>query len=265
MQKRRFSNNRTLDIVVEGETSPQVARMTTDFGVFDASSSSLNEHLLPHLTMSDAADSDIAVKPRRSLTVDTVTPGSTDRRSNMKLRSRSLEHNKTKYFEGVDEESDEDVDEDTQQPHRPSVLLPIWSRKALETVRGDETKTSLMVNRAMYRAHRELRLAVMDCSKRFEENRRRRELEANTHDQGQGRYPGAGIGLVMRRGCVNIPGLDATAAQETDDVELEKDIAEQGALKKSAERDALHHASVRSGRAHTRMKTVSDMTGMLGL
>jgi Ca2+-binding EF-hand superfamily protein len=252
---------RPLDIVIEGETSPQISRMTTDFGVFDTASSALNDHLMPHLTLGDAADSDVAIMPRRGLTVDTAAPGSTDMRSYMKLRSRSLEHNKTKYFEGVDEDAEDDDDE---LPQRPSVLLPPWSKKAIETVRGDETKTSLMVNRAMYRAHRELRLAVMECSKRFEENRRRRELEAKVQDLGQGQHPGPAIGLVMRRGYRNANGLDGSTWQESDDVELEQRIAENDALKKSAERDALLHASVRSGRPRTRTKTVSDMTGMFG-
>lgn len=258
VDKRRPS--RPLGIVIEGETSPQISRMTTEFGVFDTSSSGLHDHLMPHLSLGDTADYDVAIKPRRSLTVDTAAPGS-DMRSYMKLRSRSLEHNKTTHFEGVDEDTEDESDE---LPQRPSVLLQPWSKKAIDSVRDDETKTSLKVNRAMYRAHRELRLAVMECSKRFEENRRRRELEANLQDLGRVQHPGPAIGLVMRRGYKNAKGLDGTTGQETDVVELEKHIAEQDALKKSAESEALLHASVRAGRPRTRKKTVSDMTGMFG-
>ena len=140
----------------------------------------------------------------------------------------------------------EDPDEVVEANIRPSLLLPGWSKRTIDTVMEDESKTPLMVNRAIYRAHREMRLAVMDASKRFEENQRRRELEKKLQEQGKGDQvvPGPEIALVMRRG---------TMALKPDDSELQR-IAEQ---------EALDTASSRAGRPRrNRKKTSSDITGM---
>merc|ERR1711862_369397 len=46
----------------------------------------------------------------------------------------------------------------------------------LEKVLNDDTKSPLVVNRCLYRAHRNLRLAVLEASKRFEEMQRNRMI-----------------------------------------------------------------------------------------
>lgn len=246
VDKRRVSTKK-LDIVREGEASPQVRRTVADFERFE-----LQESSIPFLSLGDTTDpfGDIAVKPKRSMTEDEQE--SPDRRTYFRLRSRSLEHNKTSFFDNI-----EDPDEVIEANIRPSLLLPGWSKRTIDTVMEDESKTPLMVNRAIYRAHREMRLAVMDASKRFEENQRRRELEKKLQEQGKGDQvvPGPEIALVMRRG---------TMALKPDDSELQR-IAEQeaSALRKSAEQEILDTASSRAGRPRrNRKKTSSDITGM---
>jgi hypothetical protein len=79
------------------------------------------------------------------------------------------------------------------------------SRNHKGSLAKDESKTNLVVNRALYRAHRQMRLAVLDASKRFEEQQARHaeEVILAAHEEsedvdGTGRMIQAG--LVMRRG-----------------------------------------------------------------
>jgi Ca2+-binding EF-hand superfamily protein len=109
----------------------------------------------------------------------------------------------------------------------------------------DDSKTPIEVNRAVYRAHREMRMAVLEASKRFEEERARREHERKL---AMGIPNGSTLhrraSLVMRRG---------SAA----DLSLTREDKEQQGL--------LDSASQRSGRPprRKRHRTVSDMTGMM--
>lgn len=250
MESRRISV-RTLDVVREGEASPRVGRTIADFERFEVSTSGQNDSTIPFLTLGDSAEG-VAIKSRRSPTQDTQT----DRPNMQKLRSRSLEHNKGKYFEGVDEDREE-AGENPGSLARPGFSVPHWNKHVIHTVIEDETKTPLMVNRAIYRSRRELRLSVMECSKRFEENQRRRQMEMKLQEGSENQF-GPGIALVMRRGSTNPYKAEHGKEQLEDPV-----IADQESLKKSIEEEAFNNASTRAGRPRrNRNKTVSDMTGM---
>lgn len=121
--------------------------------------------------------------------------------------------------------------------------------------RAMEANTVLSVNRQLYRAHRQLRLSVLEASKRFEEQQAeharevilaQREAEGKT-DQGLGMIQ---AGLVMRHGQKR--QVSSQAIREL----LQQTQSQQQALVEKANR--------RGGRGRrSRKKTISDMSGML--
>ena len=80
-----------------------------------------------------------------------------------------------------------------------AILMPehLHNKPEVDTIIKDKTKTPLVVNRELYRAHRQMRLAVLEASKRFEEQRAAMEIErlkaANPR-------PVPSAGLTMRHG-----------------------------------------------------------------
>lgn len=127
--------------------------------------------------------------------------------------------------------------------------------KAVDAVVKDESKSALSVNRQLYRAHRQLRLSVLEASKRFEEQQAeharevilaQQEAEGKT-DQGLGMIQ---AGLVMRHGQKK--QVSSQAIREL----LQQTQSQQQALVEKANR--------RGGRGRrSRKKTISDMSGML--
>lgn len=112
----------------------------------------------------------------------------------------------------------------------------------------DKTKTPLVVNRALYRAHREFRHSITEASKRFEDEQMRRAketLRAQAIASGQtGR-----ASLVMSRG----QGMS--------------DESIKGFLKTTLEerQKKMDKANRRGGRGRPdRKKIISDMSGMMG-
>eukprot|EP00551_Chaetoceros_affinis_P004182 CAMPEP_0203683498 /NCGR_PEP_ID=MMETSP0090-20130426/47553_1 /ASSEMBLY_ACC=CAM_ASM_001088 /TAXON_ID=426623 /ORGANISM="Chaetoceros affinis, Strain CCMP159" /LENGTH=968 /DNA_ID=CAMNT_0050552645 /DNA_START=1683 /DNA_END=4589 /DNA_ORIENTATION=- len=127
--------------------------------------------------------------------------------------------------------------------------------KEIEEVIHDETLTPLVVNRQLYRAHRKMRLAVLEASKRFEDQQMERakaELQAQQQrkDESSSRF---GAGLVMRRGHkkeVSSETIRSLMMQR----EKEHETVINDAARKSG----------RTGRGRrARKKTVSDMSGMM--
>lgn len=117
----------------------------------------------------------------------------------------------------------------------------------------DRNQTPLVVNRALYRAHREFRLAVTEACKRFEDEQVRRAketLRAREEDaSGNGVNGRHKAGLVMRHG-------QALSEQSIKDF-LKKSMEEQQRKVDAANR--------RGGRGRrSRKKTLSDMSGMMG-
>merc|ERR1712071_439593 len=126
---------------------------------------------------------------------------------------------------------------------------------SIEILIHDESKTPLVVNRNLYRAHRQMRQAVLDASKRLEEAQMRRlvrEEEKSLLNVGASAMSSLqSAGLVMRRGQ-----RERMSTEEVRKI-LNARISQQQAQMAKANKQA--------GRGRRRRKkTVSDMTGMLG-
>lgn len=136
-------------------------------------------------------------------------------------------------------------------------LLSVNARRAvalpeIDSAFNDESRSALQVNRQLYRAHRQMRLAVTEASKRFEEQQTRHArnvLLAQEAEKETG--PTRIAGLVMRR--VENKTVSSEAVKKL----LEENRREQQSL--------MEVASKRGGRGRrTRKKTISDMSGMMG-
>ena len=157
------------------------------------------------------------------------TPKSPDLSSSRKSRSKSF-----------------DGDEKSPQPPAPLfqknasrvIKLPEYESK-------DTSKTPLVVNRELYRAHRSMRLAVLEASKRLEEEQQRRAREEMRKEQARSI---GGAGLIMRHGG-----------------ELSADAIKQFVVQQQKEEQKkVQEATKRAGRRHNRNKTSSDIRGMFG-
>jgi len=108
-------------------------------------------------------------------------------------------------------------------------------------------KSALYVNRELYRAHRRMRISVLDASRRFEEKQAIRARDKLMKEQVK---EAMGAGLVMRHG---------TKLQVTSEAirkYLDEAMAKQQVL--------LEKANRRGGRGRrTRKKTISDMSAMM--
>lgn len=125
-----------------------------------------------------------------------------------------------------------------------AVNLPEHNRTSakVNNLLSDKSKTPLVVNRELYRAHRSLRLAILDASKRLEDERQRRAREEMRKEQA---WSNNGAGLIMRHGG-----------------ELSADAIKQFVVQQQKEEQRkVQEASKRSGR-HSRNKTASDIRGM---
>jgi Ca2+-binding EF-hand superfamily protein len=121
-------------------------------------------------------------------------------------------------------------EDETTETQNASSVRDIPTRSMLRPVNSelDPDLSPLASNRALYRKHREMRLAVLDASKQFDSKRK------NRSNPGQ-------AGLTMRRGSVLLP-------VELDDTHT---------------RALFASAAHRSGRRTKREKTVSDVTGLI--
>lgn len=142
-------------------------------------------------------------------------------------RSQSFEHNQKHWYS----DDDDDHPHGIRAGHHPHTYNDIHS------VMSDE-KSPLLTNRALYRRHREMRLAVLEASKQFDLLQHSRQVQAD-HQIPQR------AGLVMRRGTM--------------------EMASDFQLEESRRNDVLDDASRRAGRGrkHARKKTISDMTGLM--
>ena len=164
-----------------------------------------------------------------------------------RLRSKSVD-DKDRFQEGSDGETTPVLGL-LPADSRRAIVMPehLHNQKDVDSIIKDETKTPLVVNRQLYRAHRQMRLAVLEASKRFEEQRAAMEIErlkaANPKT-----VPSAG--LTMRHGHKKELSSESLRHimmqnQKNQNTDLEK-------------------ANRRGGRGRrSRKKTVSDMAGML--
>jgi hypothetical protein len=119
------------------------------------------------------------------------------------------------------------------------------NKSDIDRVIQDETQTPLVVNRKLYRAHREFRHAVTEACKRFEAEQIRRAKETlQARENGSAKHT---AGLVMRHG-------QALSEQSIKNF-LKKTMEEQ--------EKQVDQANRRGGRGRrSRKKTMSDMSGM---
>jgi hypothetical protein len=131
---------------------------------------------------------------------------------------------------------------------RRAVALP---EAGLTTVNYSNVST-IQINRKLYRAHRQMRLSVMEACKRFEEQQAKRARdvllaqEAETDKARKGH-----AGLVMRR-----------VENKTVSSEEIKQFLEQN---RKAQQNLMEKANRRGGRGRrSRKKTISDMSSLMG-
>jgi len=109
----------------------------------------------------------------------------------------------------------------------------------------DKPKTNLAVNSELRRAHRSMRLAVLEASKRLEQEQQRRAREEMRKEQA---LSNKRAGLIMRHG-----GELSAAA-----------IAQFVAQQQKEEQKKVQAATKRAGRRHHRTRTSSDIRLMYG-
>jgi hypothetical protein len=128
--------------------------------------------------------------------------------------------------------------------------LSVMHNEITESIH-DESKTALVVNRKLYRAHRQMRLAVLEASKRFEEQQAEHAKEVILAEREESeKHRLVQAGLVMRHGHKKQVSSKSIRSL------LERNREQQTALVEKANRS--------SGRGRrSRKKTVSDMSSML--
>jgi len=168
-------------------------------------------------------------------------------------RSKSLEGEQEQYDR--QDSPSEDFTNDFDSSLNPSKAeLGVDTRRALnlperhDGIQGELAKKSaLAVNRELYRAHRKMRISVLEASRRFEEKKVSRARDALMKEQMK---EAMGAGLVMRH------GLKLQVTSEAIRKYLDEAMAEQQVL--------LEKANRRGGRGRrTRKKTISDMSAMM--
>jgi hypothetical protein len=147
------------------------------------------------------------------------------------------------------QESDLSKEPDFQTDFGGTIALPQGNTKMSQQIVHQST---LAVSRQFYRAHRQMRVAVLEASRRFEEEQARRARDTLMAEQAkEAGIMGLGqAGLVMRHGHKVHVTTDAIREY------LEKYRAEQQELVEKATR--------RGGRGRgSRKKTISDMGAMM--
>ncbi len=192
-------------------------------------------------------DSEDKISPNLLLPGLSLRPSPYTRR-----RSRSVDDKDTK----VEEKESADLHEVADVVRDMVLPETRQQRSDIEAVLHDSSKSALVVNRQLYRAHRQMRLAVLEASKRFEEQQTahaRDIILAQREAEGSNEHGHVMIqaGLVMRHGHKKQVSSEAIRTL------LLENQAQQQALVEKANR--------RGGRGRrSRKKTISDMSGMMG-
>jgi len=126
--------------------------------------------------------------------------------------------------------------------------------KQIEDLIHDESKTPLFVNRNLYRAHRQMRLGVLEACKRFEDMQLYRLQQEHQQKQNDAtNQVVGGAGLVMKHGHTEKLSTEAI-----------RKILQERQAKQQLLLDKANKSSGRGGRRRDRRKkTVSDMSAML--
>jgi len=183
-----------------------------------------------------------------------VVNGGFKKLSYVKRRSRSVGDE----MDGEDplaEKSEKKEEPHFEKDSRRAMMLPEHDHNVTEidALVKDETKSALVVNRKLYRAHRQMRLAVLEASKRFEEQQARHARDvilAQRESEGEEDIKLYHAGLVMRH------GHKRQVSSESVKLLLKEHREKQQVL--------VEKATKRGGRGRrNRKKTCSDMSGML--
>mmetsp|Transcript_3993 Transcript_3993/g.11384 ORF Transcript_3993/g.11384 Transcript_3993/m.11384 type:complete len:1156 (+) Transcript_3993:1893-5360(+) len=175
-------------------------------------------------------------------------------------RSKSLETEPTLYTYPPQDSPQDFVEEfEPSYGHYPSgtkvekAKLGVDTRRALNLPERHDAihdelakKSALAVNRELYRAHRRMRISVLEASRRFEEKQAIRARDTLMKEQMK---EAMGAGLVMRHGTKLHVTSDAIRKY------LDQTAAEQ--------RIQIEKANRKGGRGRSRKKTISDMSAML--
>ena len=187
--------------------------------------------------------------PKASTTPDFLTvraestlPSIPKPRPYVRTRSRSYEANKT--GESMEGGSVHMFFSDS----RRAICLPEHDKEGLQGI-VQQSKTTLQQNRNLYRAHRQMRLSVLEASKQFEEKQARHAHDVLLAQEELRDMKKGSAGLVMRR-----------VENKTVSTEQVKNLLEQNHKHRLS---IMEVASRRSGRRN-RTKTISDIGGMLG-
>ena len=129
-------------------------------------------------------------------------------------------------------------------------------KKFDELVGGKDSKSALQVNRQLYRAHRQMRLAVLEASKRFEEQQAEHARDVILAQRQEADQADPTMGGMIQAGLVMRHGHKKQVSSEAIGQLLRQNRSQQQALVEKANR--------RGGRGRrSRKKTISDMSGML--
>jgi hypothetical protein len=144
----------------------------------------------------------------------------------------------------------------------------------VSAITNPSKKTPLVVNRELYRAHRLMRLAVLEASKRFEEKQIVREgldmtsSERQEHEEQsrskEAAHPKAdredmAAGLVMRRGTIE--RQNSTGAERVRELLRQREAERQAQLAAATKKSGRSAGG--AGRRSRRQKTVSDMSALM--
>ena len=136
---------------------------------------------------------------------------------------------------------------------RPSIS----NTTLVESLVKDANAPALQVNRELYRAHRRLRLSVLEASKQFEEQRVKRARRAATQANMAANQHRSRAGLVMKHGNARVVSTEEIRAMIRQQENEFQDQVNQTIKKVGREPSGRQPKRIRK-------KTVSDMSGMLG-
>lgn len=129
--------------------------------------------------------------------------------------------------------------------------------KDMDAALKNGKKSNIVVNRNLYRAHRQMRLAVLDASKRFEEQQAEhaRDVILAQREEAEGKTDPNTLGMIQA-GLVMRHGQNKQVSSEAIRSALRENKVQQQALVEKATR--------RGGRGRrSRKKTISDMSAMM--
>jgi len=239
-----FTGNGQYEIPELDLTPPQTpVRGPTDYITPTVGRATLDPSVLSRLVPPDLALPGVVPRPSAA----NGLPGS--RALHMSLTQQDIHRGRSASLDEKDTLVTTERIQLFKRDSRRALAMPehLSGQSDIDKVISDQSETNLVVNRKLYRAHREFRHAVTEACKRFEDEQMRRAKETlRARESAKQRHT---AGLVMRHGQTLSEGSIKTF--------LKKSLEEQ--------QKKVDKANRRGGRGRrSRKKTISDMSGMLG-